>query len=96
MTKEDISNVVRDLESELKACDADIELINKKREYARSQMAIYNYKNKEMDDPIKLLNIIALYDSVLDDLFLAEFGVEARRKRCLSLLDEFNQELRAC
>ena len=59
-------------------------------------MAIYNYKNKEMDDPIKLLNIIALYDSVLDDLFLAEFGVEARRKRCLSLLDEFNQELRAC
>lgn len=96
MTKDEILNIINDLEFERKACDADIELINKKREYVKGQMAIYNHKCKKMDDPIKLLNIIALYDSVLDDLFLAEFGAEARKKRCLSLLDEFYEELRIC
>ena len=95
MTKDEILNIINDLEFERKACDADIERIKKKREYIRAQIEIYTEKYKQ-DSSECLMRILSTYSSCLDHLFLAELFLETRVARFSTILAELNKELKKC
>lgn len=93
MTKEDISNVVRDLESELKACKAERELINEKKKYIRKQIEKYTAKCKQ-DRSEYLMKFLSLYNSSSDHLLFAEFSLDTRIMQLLPILNALLKEQR--
>ena len=95
MTKDEILNIINDLEFELKACDADIKLIKKKREYIRAQIEIYTEKYKQ-DSSEYLMRILSIYNSGFDHLFLIEFFLDTRVTRFSAILKELRKELKTC